>query len=304
MRIKYLPIRPCRPHPDHGKLLELEDPSLRLRKNSYVNTANRHTVPYQQLDPYERSGTVYALSRASFHELVEYAQCHVPLSDVPGAFGSGVAVSPSHHPPSSPLPPLYGSGAHSHTTPSQSTQSQISSYANAASASAAAIASRPYEQRAPFHGTTRSTPSLITGTPRYPVAGAGTPSNSSGSPIYNGTTVTGGHRVYQYTGAGAAERQALLPSYSSAGGRSGGNSSRPRYQPYGGASPYYTNADGGADAGGSSNWGPCKLFLVSVFWLSIFGLVTYRVYKYRGDSVVNIIKKADPDRFYHMLVGP
>ncbi|KAK7753968.1 hypothetical protein SLS62_004067 [Diatrype stigma] len=81
-RLAHLPIEPCLPHPDNGRLLTLEDRSLRLRKNSYVKTTRLHTVAYRQLEAYDRRGATFALSRRSYQELVEYAQYPVPLPGI------------------------------------------------------------------------------------------------------------------------------------------------------------------------------------------------------------------------------
>ncbi|RYO76792.1 hypothetical protein DL766_006388 [Monosporascus sp. MC13-8B] len=83
-RRAHLPIEPCSPHPDNGKLLTLENRSPGLRKNSYVKTRRPQTVTYANLQPYdlERPDVDFALSRRSFQELIEYAKFSVPLPDV------------------------------------------------------------------------------------------------------------------------------------------------------------------------------------------------------------------------------
>ncbi|RYP75921.1 hypothetical protein DL769_003724 [Monosporascus sp. CRB-8-3] len=83
-RRAHLPIEPCSPHPDNGKLLTLENRSPRLKKNSYVKTESRKTVMRANLQPYdrERPDVDFALSRRSFQELIEYAKYSVPLPDV------------------------------------------------------------------------------------------------------------------------------------------------------------------------------------------------------------------------------
>ncbi|RYP12144.1 hypothetical protein DL765_007443 [Monosporascus sp. GIB2] len=79
-RSGYLPIEPCSPHPDNGRLLTLEDPSLKLRKKSYVNTRELRTVTFNTLQPYQRRNPklFYVLKRTSYQELIEYAKYTVP----------------------------------------------------------------------------------------------------------------------------------------------------------------------------------------------------------------------------------
>ncbi|KAI5859260.1 hypothetical protein GGS23DRAFT_327218 [Durotheca rogersii] len=73
LRLEYLPIRPCDPHPDNGKLLSLSDPSLELRKKSYIHTKKTHQIRHKLLQTYDRRGVEYVLSRGSYLELIEYA---------------------------------------------------------------------------------------------------------------------------------------------------------------------------------------------------------------------------------------
>ncbi|RYP00664.1 hypothetical protein DL764_006438 [Monosporascus ibericus] len=83
-RRAHLPIEPCSPHPDNGKLLTLENRFPGLRKNSYVKTKTRNTVTYANLQPYDRGrpDVDFVLSRRSFQELIEYAKYPVRLPDV------------------------------------------------------------------------------------------------------------------------------------------------------------------------------------------------------------------------------
>lgn len=53
-RMGYLPIVPSPAHPDNGILLHLED-GQELRRASYVNTKNHHTVAIRSLRPYYRN---------------------------------------------------------------------------------------------------------------------------------------------------------------------------------------------------------------------------------------------------------
>ncbi|RYP26763.1 hypothetical protein DL768_011598 [Monosporascus sp. mg162] len=83
-RRAHLPIEPCSPHPDNGKLLRLENRYPGLRKNSYVKTDEQKTVTYANLQPYdrERPDMDFALSRRSFQELIEYAKYSVRLPNI------------------------------------------------------------------------------------------------------------------------------------------------------------------------------------------------------------------------------
>lgn len=79
VRLEHLPIRPCRPHPDNGRLLSLEDVTLELRKKSYVKTKKQHRILLNSLLPYERKGPDYVLSARSYRELIDYAKFTPPL---------------------------------------------------------------------------------------------------------------------------------------------------------------------------------------------------------------------------------
>ncbi|OTA52754.1 hypothetical protein K449DRAFT_427073, partial [Hypoxylon sp. EC38] len=79
VRLEHLPIRPCRPHPDNGILLSLEDVTLELRKKSYVKTKKQHRILLNSLLPYERKGPEYVLSRKSYHQLIQYAKFSPPV---------------------------------------------------------------------------------------------------------------------------------------------------------------------------------------------------------------------------------
>ncbi|KAH9884344.1 hypothetical protein F4778DRAFT_562312 [Xylariomycetidae sp. FL2044] len=82
--ILYLPIEPCEPHPDNGILLRLENPDLplkklKLKKPSYVKTADQDAVDYSILSPYARHGPEYFLSKDSYQVLIQYAKYCPPL---------------------------------------------------------------------------------------------------------------------------------------------------------------------------------------------------------------------------------
>ncbi|KAL7621794.1 hypothetical protein AAE478_007293 [Parahypoxylon ruwenzoriense] len=79
LRVGYLPIRPCRAHPDNGMLLSLADDALELKKRSYVNTKKQHRIQFNSLRPYDYRGPEYILSRASYQALIEYANFSPPL---------------------------------------------------------------------------------------------------------------------------------------------------------------------------------------------------------------------------------
>ncbi|KAK8000826.1 hypothetical protein PG990_013426 [Apiospora arundinis] len=85
MQKNYLPIFPSSPHPDNQKLLRLENESLTLRKNSYVNTRTSYEVDIEFLHPYEHRGPDYVLSENSYHELIEYCgfQTSSPYTEPP-----------------------------------------------------------------------------------------------------------------------------------------------------------------------------------------------------------------------------
>ncbi|EMR65969.1 hypothetical protein UCREL1_7058 [Eutypa lata UCREL1] len=100
-RSTYLPIKPCNPHPDNRKLLVLEDQTQRLRKNSYVKTKDQKVVTYANLRPYERKtpDVVFALSRKSYQDLIEYAEYSAPLPDITRIDSNTICSPPL------PLPP-------------------------------------------------------------------------------------------------------------------------------------------------------------------------------------------------------
>ncbi|KAI1370620.1 hypothetical protein F4677DRAFT_457741 [Hypoxylon crocopeplum] len=78
LRLEHVPIRPCRPHPDNGMLLSLDDVSLEMRKKSYVKTNTQHCIKLTFLRPYDRRGPDYVLSRKSYHELIQHAKFAPP----------------------------------------------------------------------------------------------------------------------------------------------------------------------------------------------------------------------------------
>jgi hypothetical protein len=79
IRRQYLPIAPQKAHPDNGILLCLNEPSLRLRKNSYIHTTPRHLIAVTSLHPYSNLDEEYALSQVSYQCLIDYIGFQVPL---------------------------------------------------------------------------------------------------------------------------------------------------------------------------------------------------------------------------------
>jgi hypothetical protein len=72
-RRAYLPIYPS-PHPDTDVQLFLEGGVI-LRKNSYINTRDKHTIPLDILTAYERRepNTRYVLKSESYQRLINHA---------------------------------------------------------------------------------------------------------------------------------------------------------------------------------------------------------------------------------------
>lgn len=92
-----MPIDPAQ-HPDTDIQLRLENGAF-LKKKSYVNTQEQHTVPVHILQPYDRrdTGTRYVLSSDSYKALASHAGYAPPTN------------SPYNNPPlglhSTPYPP-------------------------------------------------------------------------------------------------------------------------------------------------------------------------------------------------------
>lgn len=72
-RRTYLPIHPS-PHPDTNVQLFLENGAM-LRKNSYINTRDKHTIPLDILIAYDRrdQNTRYVLKSESYKQLIDHA---------------------------------------------------------------------------------------------------------------------------------------------------------------------------------------------------------------------------------------
>ncbi|KAH6984270.1 hypothetical protein BKA56DRAFT_580821 [Ilyonectria sp. MPI-CAGE-AT-0026] len=102
VRAGHLPVHPCDPHPDSGKILRLRS-DMELRKKSYVKTMRKIKVPLDCLRGYHGRHALYCIfTAASYKELLESAQFQPPLP------------SPSqatlNHPASSELSWSIGSG--------------------------------------------------------------------------------------------------------------------------------------------------------------------------------------------------
>ncbi|GAW23836.1 hypothetical protein ANO14919_134130 [Xylariales sp. No.14919] len=72
LRLNHLPIAPSKKHPDNDILLSLKDASRPLRKKSYINTRDRHTVHLASLRSYNRRGPEIFLSKKSYQVLTTY----------------------------------------------------------------------------------------------------------------------------------------------------------------------------------------------------------------------------------------
>lgn len=79
IRHKYLPIKPCQKHPDHGLLLTLAGSCRNMDKLSYVNTGNRRRVPLSCLRDCNGKGPNYRLSELSYYEMIIHCD-YVPTA--------------------------------------------------------------------------------------------------------------------------------------------------------------------------------------------------------------------------------
>lgn len=77
-RRRYLPIKPCQPHPDSKVLLCLENPTQELRKKTYINAENRRSVDFDRLISYDRLRPRCALSKNSCKILIDHAKRYLP----------------------------------------------------------------------------------------------------------------------------------------------------------------------------------------------------------------------------------
>ncbi|KAG8424901.1 hypothetical protein J3458_001656 [Metarhizium acridum] len=78
-RGRYLPIKPCAPHPDNKILLELCEAEDRLTKDSYIHIRKVLRAKLKALRPYvsHRLRSPY-LSDNSYRQLIQHAQYSVP----------------------------------------------------------------------------------------------------------------------------------------------------------------------------------------------------------------------------------
>ncbi|KAH6648270.1 hypothetical protein BKA67DRAFT_358591 [Truncatella angustata] len=72
-RRPYLPVFPASPHPDNGIILYLEDLSLPLHRNGWIDTSEPLTVRFDSLIPYNEPEEDFTLSRASYQQLIGYS---------------------------------------------------------------------------------------------------------------------------------------------------------------------------------------------------------------------------------------
>ncbi|GAB1317190.1 hypothetical protein MFIFM68171_07400 [Madurella fahalii] len=89
VRRAYLPIHPASPHPDTALQLHLQKPAV-LRRKTYVNTREKHTVPLAILRAYDRQDlkTRYALTRDSYKQLIHHAGFAAPACAEPSCGAS------------------------------------------------------------------------------------------------------------------------------------------------------------------------------------------------------------------------
>ncbi|GAB1311886.1 hypothetical protein MFIFM68171_02096 [Madurella fahalii] len=84
LRCAYLPIHTASPHPDTDLQLHLEKPAV-LRRKTYANTREKHTVPLDILRAYNRQDlrTRYALTSDSYKQLIQHTDFLVPVYSLP-----------------------------------------------------------------------------------------------------------------------------------------------------------------------------------------------------------------------------
>ncbi|KXX74695.1 hypothetical protein MMYC01_207952 [Madurella mycetomatis] len=84
LRRAYLPIHPTSPHPDTALQLHLKKPAV-LRRKTYANTREQHTVPFDILRSYDRQDPKarYALTSDSYKQLIHHADFAVPVCSLP-----------------------------------------------------------------------------------------------------------------------------------------------------------------------------------------------------------------------------
>lgn len=100
-RRPYLPIYPTSPHPDTAAQLFLEKRRV-LSRESYVNTRDKHTVPFDILVAYRPDpDTRYALTRESYQQVILHAGLVPDLYTMP----IGPPASTSNAIPLPPIPP-------------------------------------------------------------------------------------------------------------------------------------------------------------------------------------------------------
>jgi hypothetical protein len=199
VRLAYLPIDPS-PHPDTTTRLHLEGHVL-LRCNTYVNTREKHTVPFDMLRSYDRDAAHirYALTSDSYKQLAHRAgfvsppatlPLRVDTNDAATDKGSTTTTTTTRPVPVTserrrlfPEPVTYD-----HPLASRP---QAAGYANISNNRSAAIQDYYYTTAPQITRQILQPPSYRTGDalPRYyqPHAAAGTENNSS----YNNTGING-----------------------------------------------------------------------------------------------------------------
>ncbi|KAI1299497.1 hypothetical protein F5Y03DRAFT_366102 [Xylaria venustula] len=97
-RRNHLPIAPGRVHPDNGILLYLRDQARDLKKRSYVNTRDKHSILLASLRPYNRRGPEIFLSKRSYKTLVKHSRFTESTdAPLPGALADVYRPSSSSH---------------------------------------------------------------------------------------------------------------------------------------------------------------------------------------------------------------
>ncbi|KAJ8129662.1 hypothetical protein O1611_g3969 [Lasiodiplodia mahajangana] len=105
-RLDHLPIAPSKTHPDNGILLLLENPTDKLRKNSWVKTGKQLSIRLRSLQPYDRRGPDIFLSRRSYRTLVHYVQFSEPQPE-PAVKPPSYALVPERPLRAQPSTPAY-----------------------------------------------------------------------------------------------------------------------------------------------------------------------------------------------------
>ncbi|KAH7130992.1 hypothetical protein EDB81DRAFT_950411 [Dactylonectria macrodidyma] len=129
VRAGHLPVHPCDPHPDNGKVLRLKS-NRELTKKSYVKTMKKLKIPLHCLRDYHgRHGLYCIFTAASYKELLESAQFQPPIGS-PSHTRTNHRASPeliwpnSSGPDTTGFPTLHYTNRPLFTPPGQSYQAQ------------------------------------------------------------------------------------------------------------------------------------------------------------------------------------